>query len=230
VIVLAACGRFDFEAISPTPADAYVIPDCTTMPDGTPCDDHNICTDTSTCQSGVCTNPTVPGSCTVADSQTEFDGTQGHLGWWYGTWHAETVPPPYDPDTSFELSVYADPLWECATPDANEWAWSAWWGNHDDASPLQLPIRRWVSDVSGPAVVTIHIDKSDTSCGDGTEGRLLIDGVTVWSHAVAFDDSVGVTDLIPVQLAIGTKVDAMLHPVGSDSCDSTNFTISIGSP
>jgi hypothetical protein len=159
----------------------------------------------------------------LADSQDDFDIVQGQEGWWYGYWNAEAEPDAaYDPVADFELMAYADSIWH-PPGDESTWAYLAWWGGHPSSGPLIIPIRRWVSDASGPARITLHHRKSDTSGGDGTRAILTVDGAIVRSTEVDGGDGVGVVEEIDIDLEVGTLVEQLLHPIGHDAQDTTEL-------
>jgi hypothetical protein len=239
VVGVMGCGRFGFDAatertdatnatIDASP-DALRMVDCTFDPDGTPCDDRSICSPASACSSGLC-NPTTlsPAICTVADSTNDFDITQGVNGWYYGFWDAEG-DPSYDPSTDFQPGVW-DGTSTWGPTSGTNFLYMASWGAHARFGPLRLPIRRWVSTVQGPAVASIHFDKSDISCGDGVEVRLVVDGSDVWTRSIAFDDNAGITDAVVLELVVGTLVELHVRPLADDGCDTTNTTLTISSP
>lgn len=198
------------------------------MADGTPCDDRNICTASSSCQAGVCASTTVETGCQVADSMVEFDDAQGDSGWFYGFWLVQDTA--YDPDTDFELGVFANGGWEPVDPMGSGFIYLRGFGAHPQFDPvLRMPVRRWVSDVQGPGLVLVAVSKSDTSCGDGVIASLVVDGVEVMTKDVAFDDGDGATIPVQVELAIGTKVDALLSPRDGEACDTTDYALTITS-
>lgn len=235
VLWLTACGRLGFEASdTPLTTDATppdpMVSDCSTLADGTPCDDRNICTTTSTCQAGTCASADVASNCQVADSTSEFATTQGVDGWFYGFW-APDGNAPYNPDTDFAAGVYVDTAsaYEPMVP-AGEFIYLAWWGVHPKGNPLTIPIRRWVSDVSGPASVQVAVRKGDTSCGDGVGLRLVVDGAIKLTKEIAGNDGTGVMLPVAVELAIGTRVELQITPRDGDACDTTETELTIVSP
>ena len=228
--LLASCGRIGFEHGATSASDASIdapgVVDCTTLSDGAPCDDRNICTATSSCQAGSCVAQSPQASCTVAHSENEFDSTQGTEGWWYGFWKAEG-DASYDPDLDFELGVWAVDSYEPMN-NTRSFIYLAWWGAHPVANPLEAPVRRWISDVQGPANVIVAVRKTDTSCGDGVAVRLVVDGVPAWTPPpIAFDDNVGYTMPVPVELAVGTRVDFTIAANAGDACDTTECRITV---
>jgi hypothetical protein len=231
LLCLAGCGRLGFSAREEGPADVApdtATADCTTLPDGTPCDDRNICTDASSCQAGVCASSAVGTGCQVGDSEVEFDSTQGEGGWFYGFWLAQD-DPTYQP-SDFELGVFINGGYEPVDPMGAQFIYLRGFGAHPQSNPLRMPVRRWVSDVQGPALVVVEVSKSDISCGDGVEASLVVDGTLEMTKEIAFDDGDGATIPVAVELVIGTKVDALLSARTNDACDTTDYKLTIVSP
>ena len=210
---------------------------CMGAQDGERCDDFDICTPSSTCLAGECVGGTSFDGCVVADSLAEFGEEQGEDGWHYGYWNASRdADGSYQHDTDFEpLEFCGDNKWEppgrCGVPtDAPEHTWTMvlnWSLMHPETDPdRELPIRRWVSDVSGPAQVTLQHWLSG-STGDGTRALLVVDGVERWRHDSPGGDREGVTEVIPLELRVGTVVDQILHPIGTSGDDMTHFSIVI---
>lgn len=208
--------------------DATMIVDCSMLPDGTACDDRNICTSSSTCQAGTCT-PAVPqASCMVADSEAEFDTTQGIDGWWYGFWDAET-DPTYEGAVDFAEGVFDTDAYAPAQ-GTEPFLYLTWWGTHPSVPPRVLTVRRWISDVQGPAIATLTVSKADPTCGDGVQARLLVDDALAWQQTFAFDDGAGDVYPVPVELVPGTRVELLVEPLATDSCDSTDTALTISAP
>ena len=90
---------------------------------------------------------------------------------------------------------------------------------------LELPIRRWVSDVSGPASAALDHHHADPGAGDGTRAQLLIDGQPVWENEISSSDALGKQEEIPVELEVGTRVELVLHPRVSESGDMSHFSM-----
>jgi hypothetical protein len=206
---------------------------CAGKPNGTPCDDQNICTSTSFCQSGSCTNSGV-GPCTVADSKAEYGQVQGYKGWWYGYWDAENdADATYQYQTDFINMVVFGSNTEWSPPDDQTnptWCYlDAWW-EHPSANPRRLPIRRWISDVSGNAVITPLFNMGDTGGGDGTKKIVLVDGVEIWSQIAGGTDKTKYTAQLQVKLKVGTVVDFVLDPLVGQAQDTSNFEVTISSP
>ena len=175
----------------------------------------------------------------VADSATEFSGTQGTLGWFYGY---QEGAGPYDPDTSFipfEGGEQGGP-WNGTT---QEWSGNAWEANNSASSPWtsleatsmhpndsnpgpeQYPIRRWVSDTSGLHTIAGSFHNLSAS-GDGTTGRVLHEGNEIFSR---------LTDGGPVDFSIirnlnqGDRLDFIVDsgPFDQDGSDGTDQAVTI---
>jgi hypothetical protein len=99
---------------------------------------------------------------------------------------------------------------------------------HAEVQPyLQLPVRRWVSDVSGPAHITAEHYLNGGTSSDGTRAILLLDGVEIWTNVALPGGPHGEANLA-VTLEVGTKVEQLLHPRESQGEDTTYFSIVIG--
>ncbi len=88
-------------------------------------------------------------------------------------------------------------------------------GGHPAANAQNDPevhwtVRRWVSDVDGTLRATGSVTHGGT-CGDGTKGRILVDGVEVWS-ATALQTSVPFD--LELSLSKGSVVDFAIDPDG----------------
>jgi len=218
MLLTAGCGRFDFASL-PDGSGSSIDAPIDAVPDAA----LPICE---------------PAGCTVASSEADYAATQGVNGWYYGYWWgAVDGDGMYDAATEFREMVAPQGVWN--PPDFNPdtqspdftWAYLAAWGGHPGFSPMiKLPIRRWISTVSGLASLTVYHAKSDSSGGDGTRLIILADGVEIWRHDVDGFDGVGVTVEIPVLLHVGTKIDMVLHYIGDDAIDTTNFTMIVHAP
>lgn len=185
-------------------------------------------------QAPVCSAP-----CVVADTHAGFSGTQGQNGLYYGHWVAsQDADGVYAPAELIPLDFRAghnntyslDDLWkpvgtatECCDPSFT-WTMIHQDGMHPDADPvIDVPIRRWVSTVSGAAHVHIALRKADPSGGDGVTGELHIDGALAWTGSILGTDDVGLRATVPVDLVPGTLIDALLWPGPTDGNDLTSF-------
>jgi hypothetical protein len=232
------CGRIHIDDLA-TDATSRVdsAPPAACAMDGVACDDSNICTQTSTCSGGACASTEALGPCTAADSVADFMPVQGLNGWYYGYWIEETDGDgQYQQTTDFASFVWnmADSAWR--PPDFQpsgpgfSWAYLRWWGGHPGSTPMRkVPVRRWVSDVSGHAEAVAFHAKADTDGGDGTRAILIVDGVTILARDVEGDDGVGFTEVVPIELSVGSTVDLMLHYIGDEGFDTTDSRLTIRS-
>ena len=126
-------------------------------------------------------------SCVVADTVDDFSNTQGENGWWYGYWTAASdADGSYDPELDFSSMEYCGPnSWVppggCPTGPDGEWTQNLSDGlQHAETDPvLELPVRRWVSDVSGKARIFAEHFINGGRSGDGTRALLLVDGIEI---------------------------------------------------
>jgi hypothetical protein len=236
VLALFGCDRqvFDHSSQRGQPdARPQSGADCSGALEGAACDDHDICTPRSVCRSGSCFGENPFDSCVVADTIDDFSNTQGDSGWWYGYWNAASDPDgSYDPDTDFSLMEYCETnVWMppgCSTQGGRDWTQNLADGlQHAETDPyLELPVRRWVSDVSGKArVFAAHFINGGRS-GDGTRAMLLLDGVEIWQHE-ALPGAMRGEATLDVELQPGTLLEQLIHPRASQGEDMSYFAISV---
>jgi hypothetical protein len=204
---------------------------CLDQTDGTPCDDHDVCTRTSLCVSGVCQG-SGERPCVIADTVAEFSTTQGLEGFWYGALPEGSDPAQsYDPDTDFgELLACPAETWRpaCLEPSDPAFRWTLITAQLQHAATiptLQIPVRRWVSDVSGPAFASLDHHHADPGDGDGTRAMVMVDGASVWDSQIDASAGPGRQEEIPVQLEVGTRVELLVHPRANQARDMTHFSM-----
>ena len=182
----------------------------------------------------ICASP-----CTLADSLADWDNAQqGTQGWTYGYWWAETdTDATYDAATDFTPMIPIDGVYRpsdfdpATTSSSFTWCYLAQWGGHPGESPQKkYPVRRWTSSAPGLAAITLHVDKSDTSGGNGVSATLVVDGVTLWHGQIDSADGVGATVTRQGVLHAGSTVDYLLDPAGDDGSDTTNEQLTISGP
>jgi hypothetical protein len=231
---LAACDAEVYDhsrALGAPDARAQSENACREAAEGTSCDDRDICTPRSVCRAGACVGENPFDTCIVADTVDDFTETQGGNGWWYGYWDASNDADGYDPQTDFQPMEYCRlntwlPAGRCeASP---EWTQNLSHGlQHAETDPyLELPVRRWISDVSGPARIFAEHYINGGNGGDGTRAMLLLDGVEIWRNAALPHGTPGQTTL-DVDLELGTIVEQLLHPRGGQAEDMTYFSITV---
>lgn len=227
---MLGCGRLAIDPLTDArdvPVDAAPVA-CAIEDE--PCDDRNICSTASSCQGGVCIGE--GGPCVVASFDRDYSLVQGTAGWYYGYWNLGTDSVAgYDPDVDFQqMAVFPANRWRPPdfqqTGDTFTWCYIERWGGHPGSFPIpKLPIRRWVSNVAGHANTIVKLSKADIANGDGVSLSVFVDGAHVFERAIAFDDNTGFEEIVPVELELGTRIDAILHFVG----DTTNVGIQITS-
>ncbi len=187
----------------------------------------------------------------VADSQNEFSGEQGQDGWFYGYYDeradaedgdgvyeaSEFIPFLNDgsgitwDDESFDSWMDSENHWDGTKWDllvntANgPWTEVTATGGHPAANAqgdlsVHWAIRRWVSDEDGDFVINGLVNNGSAS-GDGTVGRILLDGEEIWS-AVTNGDTIDID--VPVTLSAGSILDFVIDPDGSGVYDPADPT------
>jgi hypothetical protein len=181
----------------------------------------------------------------IADSVAEFSGTQGQSSWFYGYYDRKAdangtyetndfIPFPRGTGNQINATNKWDgSKWDLSTnnPPWTEITSTGGHPNAEDGNPtnsLHWAVRRYVSETNGAIRITGTLACSGTSgtCGDGTVGRIFVDGVEVFSQAV-FGASVGYS--LRVVVTVGAKVDFAIDPGpgNNDFCDTTVFTATI---
>jgi hypothetical protein len=232
IALLASCGRIGIDPIAASAIDGSIDADDVGTPrtcvtDGDECDDGNICSSSSHCAEGACVPDSPTAMCRVADSEDDFALVQGSRGWYYGFWHESLdADATYSAADFTPFTIHPGEIWRPADFEEDgprfTWAYLAVWGGHPAEEPdAKLPIRRWISDVTGAADVAVHLSKADTNGGDGTRAILFVDGVEVFRRDVDGRDGQGFTELVPVELRAGTTVDLMLHYIGNEAVDTS---------
>ena len=225
----ASAGSAGSAALAGTGGAAEDNP-CRDQNNGTPCDDDDVCTPTSLCVAGACQG-SGDHPCVVADSIAEFAMTQGLQGFWYGAWAQGSDPDGTYQDNDFtELTACAPDAWKPACVDMTDpdfrWTLLTAALAHAATIPkLEIPVRRWVSDVSGEAFASLDHHHADPGDGDGTKAQLLLDGSLIWENEIGPADAAGNQVEIPVTLAEGTRVELLLHPRANQARDMTHFSL-----
>lgn len=173
ILSVLGCEARVFEHARGT-ADGALPEACAGESDGTVCEDHDVCTPISRCMAGACVAGNSLGDCTLADAETGFSTTQGKNGWNYGYWNAASDPDgAYDFDRDFTpLEACPNQEWRPAgqcpiTRDNPQHCWTRilnWSLQHPESkNGIEVPIRRWRSDVAGRATVTLGHRLSGTA-------------------------------------------------------------------
>jgi len=181
-------------------------------------------------------------TCTVADSDQDFSGTRGAEGWFYGYWNASADPDgSYDSDSDFVAMEYcSDESWSppgrwmppgrCQDDRGQpgyRWTMILVITMHPETRPdTELPIRRWVSDASGPARLLLDNFVGGEG-GDGSRALLFIDGEERWRNDAPVGEDARVRATIDIDLRVGTVIEQLVHPLQDPNFDMTHFTLSI---
>lgn len=181
---------------------------------------------------------------TVADSVAEFSGTQGQDGWFYGYYNRTTDGDGVYQPANFTQFPRGAGAWSAANfwdAASNRWKWfngSPPWTeilpslvhpNGTNSGQEHWVVRRWVSDFTGPVVISGHLAKDNAGGGDGVRGLVYVNGAIVYDRVIGGADSVGVDFEVNATLTSGTIVDFVLTPNGGDFADGTRFTSQIRS-
>lgn len=176
---------------------------------------------------------------TIADSVSEFSGTQGQDGWHYGYYRRSGDSDGYDPDTDFRpLTTYRP-----GAPGADSWILddSRFYTGMDDnqqhgngaVSGLedveQWAIRRYVAEVSGPVTIA-GITREDSKVGrndDGAIAKILINGEELFSREIAPEDQTALAYSFLADVEAGDKIDFVMLPGDNDYYDCPVFTATI---
>lgn len=173
----------------------------------------------------------------IADSVTEFAGTQGSNNWHYGYWQKTgdadgiyNYQTEFVPFTQFGVyTIVGGVAWN--TSSSSYWTGLAAIGGHPNGvqtSAGRMPveqwaIRRWISPVDGSITITGRLAKFNTSSnGDGILGAIVVDGTTVFSRQIAATDGVGVNYSVTATVFPGSVIDWIIAP-GSASWDAQRW-------
>ena len=163
----------------------------------------------------------------LADSRADFGGDQGTNGWYYGYYDGDGsgdgdgVEPtgPYT-DDDFEQLDWVETEWgyHWASQDLSELSVA---GNMVHPSKTKdVPIwavRRWKSSVDGTIRIAGSFERS-SSRGDGTQARILVDGIEIFSMDLdAADRRAALTYDLTLSVKKGMMVDFAITPgAGTD--------------
>jgi len=171
------------------------------------------------------------GADVVADSVAEFSDVQGQDGWYYGYYdRTSDADHTYAPTDFHLMTEYAPTCWRVQSGSY----WTALWINGGHPNGLngnqgRLPyehwaIRRWISEVAGPAQLSGRLDWMAGYQGSGIVGRIIIDGTEIWSYPLV-GAAPGVDYSLSTTLNCGSIVDFAIEAYqADDSNDNTYFT------
>lgn len=173
----------------------------------------------------------------LADSVADFSLTQGLYGWWYGV-DGGDITSFAQMGRQSTITAYKPPTgdtWNCWASDTTHWAQLFQLGGHPNgtkssdpsSNTLERVVRRWVSTYEGRVLITGELAKIDVTPEDsnGIEGKVLVDGVEVYTQVIEAVDNGGVAYAFETTIRAGSTVDFVLDPYeGDDHHDLTRFT------
>lgn len=172
----------------------------------------------------------------IADSVAEFSGVQGLNNWYYGYYDGPFVSSDFQKMVQLEKDTESYPS-HWAVQKGTFWTSMGSYFTHPNGvitsggrSPVeQWSVRRWVSKVDGEIEILVKLAKLEGQVGgNGVTGRVIIDGVEVWSNSIAGSNTQGIDDKINTTVKLGSIVDFALDPsAANDLVDSTIFTAKI---
>ena len=151
---------------------------------------------------------------TIADSQSEFSGTQGGGSWQYGS------HPPFSSLLFLQLSSFDGTRWSGSQSFSTPYLDST--GGHPGVDDFAWAVRRWTAEVSGTVTISGTARDRDTSCGDGSHVRILQDGIEVFQIL-----NVGAASTpysLDLTVTTGQAIDFVIDPIFDTGCDDTEFT------
>jgi hypothetical protein len=181
-----------------------------------------------------CRSQATPSSRIVADSVRDFSGEQGQAGWYYGYWDrtadADRIyqTTDFQPLISFgndpinQLSSRSEfttgPLWNLRDGVFYTSLWAE--GGHPHApvrhaayaQAEQWAVRRWVSTIDAPIVISGHVGKVmpwGENWSGGCRARIVVDGIEVDSVAI---DNQGTDYKVNASVRKGSTVDFLIGP------------------
>ncbi|MHC5060511.1 MAG: hypothetical protein ACYTFK_05450 [Planctomycetota bacterium] len=158
----------------------------------------------------------------IANSETEFSDTQGQDNWYYGFYVSPFTSATFQP-----FDIFENPFWK----DHINSAYPLKWNTGGMPGIDEWVVGRWISEVAGNVRIYGNIAINNFpqgQCGDGTMGRIIVDGVEKWNQYVPFDHTEWIPFSITVSVGIGSTVDFAIDPYGAtNSCDQTMFVAEI---
>ena len=159
----------------------------------------------------------------AADSVNDFSDVQGSNNWYYGYYDNDVMG-----GTFVQLGFYVTPGYWVRLPDTPpSWpgsmpllaATSAYPGN---VTP-KYPVRRWVSTVSGPIVISGEWGDLDPAGGDGAICSIRTNGVVIASYDFPNGGAI-INYAITTTVAVAETLDFVVDPRNNYDGDPTAFT------
>ncbi len=154
----------------------------------------------------------------IANSVTDFNGTQGTNGWEYGM-HSAFDYAGFTRLPNFTGFVWNNPGTTLDFPQIDAQ------GGHPDLDNLQWAVRRWTSNITGSIRITGDFFDRDGNCGDGAHVRIFKNGTEMYQYLNVPTSYESYDLTIPVNA--GDHIDFVIDPKFNASCDDTHFTAQI---
>jgi hypothetical protein len=162
----------------------------------------------------------------IADSRTEFSGTQGQDGWQYGYRNVTLDAKGLNYDAgadfiAFDATMFNGTLWDLDPNGAAPWTELGQEYTHPNTSGDEehWAIRRWeATELSGATTLAVswHVHKQNTSSGSGVTAALHLNGARLQASVIAGNDGAGVTRTNYLRVNPTDRIDLILSPVGID--------------
>jgi hypothetical protein len=194
---------------------------------------------------GAGTNPNdAVSNPAIADSRTDFSGTQGQNGWSYGyrNFTADGGATNYNAVTGFVPftdDLFNGTIWDLEPAASGPWDELGREASHPNGSNSppndeHWTIRRWqASELTQPRMLRLrwHVRKVNLN-GTGVTGALYINGVLVESASVAGNDGTGVIRTNFATIKPTDLIDLIHSPVGptgdrADGADGSALWLTI---
>jgi len=199
----------------------------------------------NTTDAGFADGPLTSGPAIIADSIADFsDTTQGVRSWFYGYVDPETGPEFVEMQEKGPVEAYTFssgeiwPAWHVKS--GTYWTQLFKLGGNGNGTitslgrmpRIQYAVRRWVSTVDGPIVLTGEVAKIDTyQTSNGIDARIEVDGVQVYTTLIDGTDPGGRAYEVFASVHVGSTVDFVIDPHdGDDQSDLSRFTATILTP
>lgn len=151
----------------------------------------------------------------IADSATDFSGTQGGNGWYYGY---VTSTGPLSAFTQF--STYSGTYWSDATPTATVYAAQM------DATLAEYATRRWTNSIARDVTINLHVNKIATG-GNGINSRVYLNSSEEYQNFLDGNNTAGFNAMFTKHLLPGDNLYFIVDPLGNSTSDSVSYMVQI---
>jgi len=149
----------------------------------------------------------------VAGSEDDFSYTQGKNNWFYGYFESGATPGAYAPAGFKPFPNYVVTDWQAQ--------WSGTPNFLQITSTLQHPgvdyghqiwsVRRWTSNLTGTVEIKGRFARLSAQ-GDGTNGRIFVDGTPVYSQLLGAGNSIVGNFDVKTAVHPGSNIDVSVDP------------------